>query len=172
MKILNAIDKVLVLITQIFCAILLCAIVLLCFSNTVARYVFNSPFMKAEEIMRYMSIWLVLVGSSLTCRVDGHTTLDLLTLIIKNRKVKAVLFVLTRSLCVIVMALLIVPSFEMIRKLGVVISPSTRVPMSVLYYSFPVGAVLIIIGYLRAIPQYTRKILNGEDKKEEKEAVE
>lgn len=162
MSVYKKLDTMLAKATETFCSILLVLIIAICFSNTVGRYLFSKPIVWAEEIVRYMSVWLATVGASLTARVDGHTTLDFVQETVKNRKVKVTLFLVTRILAILSMVVLFPAGLELVNKLGKATSPASGLPTWVLYASYPVGTACIILGYVRSIPIYAKKILEGE----------
>ena len=163
MSLYKKIDDILAKATEVFCAFLIIALIAVCFGNTVLRYAFSKPLIWAEEVVRYMCVWLTIIGASMTARVDGHTTLDLVQELVKNKKVKLVLFLFTRILSVLSLVVLFPAGLEMVSKLGAVRSPGTGLPMSVMYWAYPVGSICIILGYLRSVPKFGHKIMKGED---------
>jgi TRAP-type C4-dicarboxylate transport system permease small subunit len=56
----------------------LALIVLLVFSNVVARYGFGAGFAGAEEISRLLFVWLVFLGAILALRRQAHLGVELL----------------------------------------------------------------------------------------------
>ncbi|NML43546.1 TRAP transporter small permease [Ramlibacter sp. G-1-2-2] len=56
----------------------LALIVLLVFSNVVARYGFGSGFAGAEEVSRLLFVWLVFLGAILALRRRAHLGVELL----------------------------------------------------------------------------------------------
>jgi hypothetical protein len=52
------------------------AMALLVFANVVARYVFNHSFTWAEELSRYMMVWVGFLGAGLVLRVGAHIAVD------------------------------------------------------------------------------------------------
>lgn len=56
----------------------LALIVILVFSNVVARYGFGSGFAGAEEISRLLFVWLVFLGAILALRRQAHLGVELL----------------------------------------------------------------------------------------------
>jgi TRAP-type C4-dicarboxylate transport system permease small subunit len=55
---------------------LMAAMALLVIANVFARYVFNHSFVWAEELSRYMMIWVGFLGSGLVLRVGAHLAVD------------------------------------------------------------------------------------------------
>lgn len=162
LKIIDKVDSCIVRVSEILCGIMLLSIIGICFTNTVGRYAFGKSFVWADEIVRYMSVWLTLMGASLCAREDGHTTLDIIQEFTKNRKVKAGFYAFTRILSVFFMVALFPYGIEMVKKLGHSRSSASGLPTWVLYSSYPVGMVCIILAYIRVCPVKFMKILKGE----------
>lgn len=156
MKFLRKCDAVLEKITIYFCAFLFAMIITICITGVFFRYVINSPLMWTEEVMRFMAIWLILLGSSLTVRADGHTTIDLWLIVIKNKKLIRVITVVTRSIAALSLIAFFPFSIELMDKMGDVSAAATRLPMRFVYLAFSVGALLMLIGFIRTIPKLAK----------------
>ena len=75
LKILNKIEDV-------FCAVSLLLTTLILFVNVVLRYVFSASTSWAEEMIRYLMIWITFIGGSVCVRHSAHIRMDfLLTLL-------------------------------------------------------------------------------------------
>ena len=122
--------------------------IVVCFVNTFSRYALHHSFRWAEEIIIYCAVWVTCVGASLTARADDHVTLDLLQELVKNPKVKAVLYALTRTLACFFLLALMPAAIEMVKIYGPRYSTSTHLPLWVLYVSYPVGSIAMVLGYL------------------------
>lgn len=165
------IDDMLETIIKYFCAILLAVMIVVCFVNTVGRYVFHHSYRGAEEIVIYCAVWVTCVGASLTARVDDHVTLDLLQETIKSHRVRAVLYALTRFLACLFLILLLPAAFEMVRIYAPNRSTGTKLPLWVLYISYPIGSVAMVLGYLRITPGKVIALWNGTVEKTEFEKI-
>jgi TRAP-type C4-dicarboxylate transport system permease small subunit len=58
-------------------AIMIAAVVIN-FANVVARYLFLSPFIWAEETMQFLNVWAVLLGAAVVTRRNTHLKMDAL----------------------------------------------------------------------------------------------
>ena len=54
------------------------------FGNVVGRYVFLSPIIWAEEIMIYIMVWTVFVGSILVTWEGSHLKMDFFTILLPS----------------------------------------------------------------------------------------
>lgn len=161
MGVLKRLDKALTDIQTYICALLLAVIILIGAANVFCRYVMNDSLTWAEEAMRFLCIWMVFIGSSLTIRVDGHVSIDLLQSVLKNTKVKLVLYVVTRLVAASFLVVLLPASIVLVQKMGNSYSSAVGIPYSIVYLSFPVGAVSMLLSFISAIPQHAKQIKNG-----------
>ncbi len=175
-KAYEKVDDVIAAIVKYFCAILLTAMILICFYNTTARYLFNASTMWAEESIRYAAVWVTCVGASMTARADNHTTMDLIQEMIKDNHWRAIAYAFTRFLSCLVLILLIPASFKMLSVYSHAFSSGITVfgkklPMNYLYYSFLFGCLTMVLGYLRIVPPKFVKIWTGTLEKTEFELI-
>lgn len=76
MGILNKIIKLYDNILENIVAILYAGIISIMFSQVVFRYVFNSPRTWAEELSRYLFIWIVYLGAAIAISRRAHLQVD------------------------------------------------------------------------------------------------
>ena len=165
------IDDFLATIIKWFCAALLFLMICVCFVNTVSRYAFHHSFRAAEEIVILCAVWVTCVGASLTARADDHVTLDLLQELIKNNKVRAVLYALTRTLACFFLIALLPAAFKMVKIYAPTKLTGTGWPQWVLYDSYIVGSILMVLGYLRITPGKVMALWNNTLEKTEYEKI-
>ena len=164
-------DDVVEKIIKWFCAALLFIMICVCFVNTVSRYAFHHSFRAAEEIVILCAVWVTCVGASLTAREDDHVTLDLLQELIKNHKVKAVLYAITRVLTCFFLIALLPAAFKMVRIYAPMKLTGTGLPQWVLYVSYVVGSIAMALGYLRITPGKVIALWKGTEEKSEYEKI-
>lgn len=162
METLKKIDDIFVKTITYFCVVLFIGIVVVGVLNVFFRYVLNHSLSWGEEVMRYMCIWMVLVGSSLTIRSDGHMSIDFIQSLVKNPRGKVVMYAATRIIGALALICLFPASIQLIQNMGNVVSPASRIPMWAVYSAFPVGVVCSIVAYIRSVPHYSKKILDEE----------
>ena len=165
MEILKKADKVLETITTYVCAVLFAGIIIIGVIAVFFRYVLNNPLMWSEEIMRFAQIYLILLGSALTVREDGHTAIDFVpTFFLGKHPVgKMIHFVITRLICVAGLVMMLPYSFQLMDKMGGTLSAALRIPMRYIYLSFPIGAVLMLLAFVKMIPAKAKRIKEGEE---------
>lgn len=156
-------DKGIEKIQLVICGTLMFTIMVLTFCMVFWRYVLNNSIVWAEEVLRYLMIWAVLVGAGLTTRQDDHVCMDVLqTTFERWPKVRAIHYLITRIIVFVFMLYLIGPTMELIQKAGNSTATSlTWLHKSVVYYSFIAGIISINLSLLSQVPRKVRNILHG-----------
>jgi len=127
--------------------IALALIVVLVFSNVVARYGFGSGFAGAEELSLLLFLWLVFLGSILALRQHAHLGMELLQALLP-RSLRRVCAVVTHLLILYVLWLFFAGSWTQ-TKIGLhTYSTVLHLPNAVKAASglFCAGSMLLIVG--------------------------
>ncbi|MBE0585552.1 MAG: TRAP transporter small permease [Desulfofustis sp.] len=128
-----------------FIGILLGLMVIIVFSNVIARYFLNSSLAWSEELSRFMLIWLAFLGSILAYIKNEHLGLDLL------------IFLPVRPALII----RIIANLLALAALGVLLwggwsitahtmqsgwtSPALAIPYGIVYLVVPFSAVMLLL---------------------------
>ena len=165
---LKKLDKGIEVIQTVVCCILMFAIMWLTFFMVFFRYVLNNSIVWAEEVLRYLMIWVVLVGAGLTTREDQHVCMDgLQSLLERWPKLRAVHYVITRLIVFVFMLLMISPSLELIRRTGNSTATSlVWLPKKAVYISFICGIISVNLSLLGQVPHKVYAILHNIDEDE------
>lgn len=164
MKLFFRIDRAVEKGLTFVCFVLFFGIVVLGSIAVFSRFVFNLSIVWAEECMRFACIWLVFIGSSLTVRKDGHVSIDILQESLrKHRKTKTVFYVISRLIGIAFLVCLFPASLDLIKRTGNSMAASLPLPFSVVYAVVPIGILLMLWSYIKALPYFTKKILEEED---------
>lgn len=152
MKTLNRIIKSYDNIVENIVAILYGSIILIMFSQVVLRYVFNSPLIWAEELSRYMFVWIVYLGASIAISRKAHLEVDYFIRYLPeeffNKYVRFILNIAILGFLTLVMfkgvdlasRFLLTPSYTM-----------SFLPQGSVYMAVPVGSFFMFINLLRHI---------------------
>lgn len=138
---IGVIDKVFSFLEKYITALALIVFTVVIFCNVVGRYVFQNSITWAEEISRYLNIFLVFIALSAGIKWDSHIGVDVVeTLLIPKRYHKwmdLIRFVITLAFCAITTWL----SFELAMKIGKMkqASPALQIPMALPYMALPLG---------------------------------
>jgi len=165
LKVLKKLDAILETINTYVCAVLFAAIIIIGVIAVFFRYVLNNPLMWSEEIMRFAQIYLIMLGSALTVRIDGHTSIDFVPtfFLAKSPIGKMIHFIVTRLICVAGLIMFLPCSIELMDKMGGTLSAALRIPMRYIYLAFPIGAVLMLLAFIKMIPEKAKAIKEGRD---------
>ncbi len=144
MKILNKFSEGINKVINWFLTIALAVMVCVYFAAVFFRFVLNSGIPWAEEITRYLNVMLVLFGSGVAARNREHINVSALESGIKNKNVKRWLFVLQYLLFGAYFLFTGYVGFGFAGKIAH-ISPSLRIPMSVMYGLVSVASVVIAV---------------------------
>ncbi|GHV53857.1 2,3-diketo-L-gulonate TRAP transporter small permease YiaM [Deltaproteobacteria bacterium] len=146
-------------------AVLAAAMTLIILYQVVLRYCFNAANIWAEELAKFLFVWVTVLGSSIAIRKNVHLKVDLFLSLLKPR---------ARLILQIVSYLLILGFLIYLCRLGISLMGNTmvnrsaglRVPMAIPYSAVPVGAFLMSLTCLEFIlkrAQELRQLAQGPD---------
>ena len=160
---LKKIDKGIEIVQLVTCCLIMFAIMWLTFFMVFFRYVLNNSIVWAEEVLRYLMMWVVLVGAGLTTRVDEHVCMDGVQGILERwPKLRAAHYICTRLIVFVFMILLWAPAMDLVAKTGNSTATSlTWLPKTVVYISFPAGIISVCLSLLGQVPRKVYAIVTG-----------
>ena len=139
---MKAIRKYFLPAVRLFLGLLLIASVFLIVANATGRYVFLAPIIWAEEVLGYVLVWAVYLGSVLVTWDGGHLKMDLL-----SRTLPSVSRTIVNSISVLVFifigSLIVYQSLFAIADLTHV-SQVAEIPMTLMHAIIPVSFLFII----------------------------
>lgn len=126
--------------------VLLAALVLLGGISVFFRYFLNAPIFWSEELMRFLGVWLVLLGTGDCAERGMHVAFDLLQTRLDHTRAGQVLTVFINVVIILFGLVLVTQSVALIE--GTLKQESTvlRVPMAYMYLSLPICGLLVIMG--------------------------
>jgi TRAP-type C4-dicarboxylate transport system permease small subunit len=113
-------------------ALLLSCMGLFIFTNVVLRYLFNSGLTWAEELSRFLFIWLIFLGAIEALKDNNHLGFTSFVQQLPPTAKKAC-FIVSNLLMVICLAILFQGSLEMTLLSQYTLSPATGLPLSYMY---------------------------------------
>lgn len=120
------------------------------FGNVILRYFFNSGLTWAEEVSRFLFIWLIFLGAILALRDNEHLGVD--TLVRKlSLKGKKILFVINNAIILITLFLVLDGSWKLTMLNVDQSSPAIGLPYAYVYVSgavMSIGMIAIVTGKL------------------------
>jgi TRAP-type C4-dicarboxylate transport system permease small subunit len=116
------------------------------FVQVVLRYVFQSPFSWAEELARYLLIWITCLGSACAIRDGMHISISYLRTKLRGAaqtSVTAIIYVITLGFFIYCIKEGSVFSLEQWSQR----STAMQIPMTIPYMAIPLGfAIMFLVG--------------------------
>lgn len=127
-------------------AVAMLALVGVNFANVVARYVFSSPLIAADEAMTFTMVWGVFLGAGLVSLRGGHLAMDLASGSLPPRA-RSALQLAGAALLVLVLGFVALQSADFIDTISMIgmTSMAGGIPMWVPHLAIPVGFGLMIV---------------------------
>lgn len=134
-------------------AVSIITITILIFVNVTLRYIFNNSWTWAEELTRYIMVWMTFIGASLCVRDNVHVTMDLAMNTLPNKLKKPLLYVIYGGSAIIsfYLAYLGYNIMMKVKYSGQVSSAMEFLPMWLVYLCVPVAGVLMGKNFLHLI---------------------
>lgn len=123
--------------------------------QVVSRYVFHAPLPWADEVSRFLLVWLTFVAAAYVMAERMHVTVDLALAKLGVRTVAAV-DTLATVVVVVAAGVMTVAGIILVRETAGVLAPATQFPMPVLYSAGAVGFGLILLHGVATIIQNIR----------------
>lgn len=152
---LDQIDKVLFVIL----AVLSAAMVAVILYQVVLRYCFSAANAWAEEVARFMFVWVTTLGASIAIRRNVHLRVDLLVDFLKPRP-RFILQIITYTLILLFLIHLCYLGAELMTRTTINKSAGLRVPMAVPYAAIPVGVAFMILSCVEFIAKRVEDLRN------------
>ena len=146
---------------EFFLALLLPAMVLVVFMNTVGRYTGTFALDWADEASRYMMIWLVFLGISAAAKKNAHFAVGVLFMVTPVRiHIPIRAFILFMVLLFTGAATVLGCQYAMkLHAMGQT-SPALGIPMWIMYGSIPFGCCLMAV---RSIQFFVEQLRQSRD---------
>ncbi|WP_210237510.1 TRAP transporter small permease [Martelella lutilitoris] len=130
--------------TEILATLIMIVVTALNLTQVGGRYLFNTGFSWTEEYMRYLMIWLMMLGSVACIFRAEHMGIEALEHLAGPRfapLVKSALYSIAAIFCVI----LLVYSWPQALRNASQVAPASGIPMIYPYLALPVGAALMLV---------------------------
>ncbi|WP_338719398.1 TRAP transporter small permease [Devosia sp. XK-2] len=130
--------------TETVATLLLITVTILNLTQVVGRYAFSIGFSWTEELMRYLMIWLMMLGSvAAIYRVEhmGVETLEAMVAPRYSALVRSALYSVGAIFCLVVL----IYGWPLALRNAGQVAPASGIPMIYPYMALPVGAVLLLI---------------------------
>lgn len=131
----NRLKKIGEIIDHSFNGLMAIALSLMCiivFGNVLLRYLFNSGITWSEELARYLFVWLVLLGSVMVLKDNGHLGVET---VIKRlpKPLKRAVYIASNVIILYILYLIVDGSWKMTVMNSQSYGPATGMPLSMIY---------------------------------------
>ncbi len=130
------------------------------FAQVVMRYVFLSPFPWAEEMARYLLVWISCLGAAYGVKKGQHIGIAILRSKFKGYT-QLVITVVIHLLLIGFFLVCLVKGISLSLAQSKQISPGMQMPMVWAYISVPVAFGFMIVFSLELLVEDVKKILSG-----------
>lgn len=130
--------------TETVATLLLITVTILNLTQVVGRYAFSIGFSWTEELMRYLMIWLMMLGSVAAIYRVEHMGVETLEAMVAPRYgalVRSALYSVGAIFCLVVL----IYGWPLALRNAGQVAPASGIPMIYPYMALPVGAVLLLI---------------------------
>jgi TRAP-type C4-dicarboxylate transport system permease small subunit len=152
---MEAFEKILIRLNRGALVLLLGAMALIIFANVVLRYTTSESIEWAEEVARYLMVWLTFLGAGLVLRYGGHIAVDNLQDSLPTRAAQA-LRVLIASVLFGFFGFMVWYGALYVERVQYQMTPTTQVSMGYVYAAMPVGGILLILHLAFLVRAYVR----------------
>ena len=161
-KMLDAVDVGISWVENVVCIVSLTAIVTIAAVSVVARYVFHTGFLWADEVNQALLVAMGMFGCARAVRTNGHTEFTTLSSKPKSKKVRIAIRGIIELITIVFLAFLLVNSIKYTMT-GTGLSTVLQVKRMYYYMSIPIGFGLCIYEYLRA---FKKRVIQDPEKSE------
>jgi len=132
----------------------------LVFGNVVARYAFNSAITWAEEVARFLFVWLTFVGASFGLMKGLHLGMDMVVARFSPRT-RSLIEVVNGFIILAFLGVWVVGGVHLIQANLDYMSPATGFSMGLVYLIGPLAAVLMGIEALSRLAASIKALRRG-----------
>ena len=119
------------------------AMTLIVIINVVSRYFLNYAISWAEEISRYLMVWMVMLGAAMGVRLGTHFRMEMIENFV-GRGVKPIFHWFTLTVFSLVGFVLLWHGMILLPLTNYQYATATQIPMSWVYVSLPLSGLLMI----------------------------
>lgn len=156
-------ERAFLFVNRFVCAVLMAASCTLVFANVVLRYGFGQSFAWAEEVSRYMVVWLAFLASGLALRQGAHIAVETLPESLPEPAAR-LLRVLIVLLVAVFLVLLAWWGWDYAIFAWGQYSPVLRLSAGMIYLAVPVGCVLMLVHLALMAPGFIHRARSDADK--------
>jgi TRAP-type C4-dicarboxylate transport system permease small subunit len=125
------------------------------------RYVLNDSLVWAEEMARYLFVWITFIGGGLGVAKNIHVGVDSLVILLPNTFRKLVVVCVDMAIVIFLVTLIVVGA-QFVRFGMSVRSLLIDIPMGYVYMAVPAGGMVMLANMLLALKSDIAELIKGE----------
>lgn len=139
---------------------------LIVFLQVIMRKIFNNSLTWSEELTRYIFIWQIWLGVSIAQRNKQHIKVELLSSIVKNEKVVAIVDIFATIVMIAFNIFLVINGAALVEQMITRgnLSGAMRLPMWIVYLALPVSSFVLSLRLIGQAVEDIKKAIGKEDK--------
>jgi len=137
-------DRGFLLLNRVLLMALLALMAVLVFANVVLRYTTGDSVVWAEELSRYLMIWLTFLGAGLVLRYGGHLAIDNLQDLLPGRAGKWLRVLIVLCVAGFAVSMIGIGTHYTLRTWAQT-TPVMELPFGLIYSALPVGFLFLLL---------------------------
>ncbi|MFW5886051.1 MAG: TRAP transporter small permease [Halanaerobium sp.] len=133
-------------------------------TNVFSRFVLNSSLGWADELSRFIFIWISFLGAVMAYASDDHVGLNFVIAKIPSARVQNIISIISDILIMSVLAIITYYGY-IVSASATNVSPALYIPMTLVYSIVPVSGLLMMIINLSKIIKHIKLFIKGEKEK-------
>ena len=148
-------------IVEIILEVLVAGMVLGCCWQVITRFVLHNPSKYTEELLRYMLIWLTMMGVPYAYGKDSHLSINILVKNFQSKNEKILKIVIDILILTLSVSVMIVGGIMATSNAAGQLSPAMQIPMQIYYVCVPISGILMFIYGVIKIVDHIKEIKNA-----------
>jgi len=135
-------------------------------TNVFSRFVLNSSLGWADELSRFIFIWISFLGAVMAYGTDDHVGLNFLVAKIKSGRIQNIIKVVSDLLILAVLGIIAYYGY-IVAVSATNVSPALYIPMTLVYSIVPVSGFLMVLINFSKIKKHIELFIKDEKEKYE-----
>ncbi len=133
-------------------------------ANVFARFILNSSLGWADELARFIFIWISFLGAVFAYTTDDHVGLNFVVAKIKSARTQNIVNIISDLLVLLVVGFITYYGY-IVAVSATNVSPALYIPMSFVYSVVPVSGLMMVFVNLTKIKKHVELYLKDEKEK-------
>ncbi len=149
-------------VIEVILDILVAGMVIGCCWQVITRFILHNPSKYTEELLRYMLIWVTMIGVPYAYGKDRHLSINLFVKKFEPKneiRTKMLIEVIVMLLSVFIM---IIGGIQVTLNSAGQISPAMQIPMQIYYVCVPICGILMVIYSMNRMFNLVKTLKEGQ----------